>query len=319
MINFILLVHKNPDQVKRLIDRLLSDESYFYIHVDKGVDIAPFKKEVEGLSNVYFLENGQRMYGTWVDIGIVEGTINALEQILKDKRKGYCVLLSGQDYPIKSIGHIISFFKNSYGINYLTCATMPSQQWPPDGGMNRLTEYKVNRTHERGAFDMLPSFFQRKFYSRAIYEKITHLFRHRKYAFLFKLFRIRKHPRYLQPYGGSQWWAIPIETVKSILDYLHLHPDFLVYHKDTLVPDEILFQSIIMGLYKPPYTKIASSVTYVDWDKPNVTLPVTFTADDFNVLSSLPVNFLFARKFDMANNSEILDLIDSKILTRINK
>src|ERR1700728_2180849 len=106
MINFILLVHKDPDQVRRLVDRLSSDESYFYIHVDKDVDISLFKKELEGLENVYFLENEQREYGTWVDIGIVEATINALKQILKDKREGYCVLLSGQDYPIKSIGHI---------------------------------------------------------------------------------------------------------------------------------------------------------------------------------------------------------------------
>lgn len=53
-INYIILAHKNPQQVLRLIDRLNTFQCNFYIHIDKGVDIAPFIIAFSNLKNVFF-------------------------------------------------------------------------------------------------------------------------------------------------------------------------------------------------------------------------------------------------------------------------
>ena len=42
MINYIILVHKNPFQLIRLINKLSGNHVSFYVHVDKLVDSRPF-------------------------------------------------------------------------------------------------------------------------------------------------------------------------------------------------------------------------------------------------------------------------------------
>jgi len=42
--NYIILVHENPQQLLRLIKALDDNKSFFYIHVDKKVDIQDFKE-----------------------------------------------------------------------------------------------------------------------------------------------------------------------------------------------------------------------------------------------------------------------------------
>ena len=53
-------------------------------------------------------------------------------------------------------------------------------------------------------------------------------------------------------------------------------------------------------------------LTYVNWERVEEELPVTFTSTDFNELAQ-QTNFLFARKFDMDVDAQILDLLDSHV------
>ena len=116
-INYIILAHKNPLQVKRLVEKLNTPDSFFYIHIDGSFKIEPFKMLLSTLKNVFFLEKRENC--AWGDIAIVKATITGLEQIIRDQRTGYCILLSGQDYPLKSNDRIQSFFTSNYGINFI--------------------------------------------------------------------------------------------------------------------------------------------------------------------------------------------------------
>ena len=317
-INYIVLAHKNPKQIKRLVQVLESPDSRFYIHIDLNTDIAPFRQELQWLDNVFFLTEQQRRLGAWGYIGIVEGTINALQQIVADKRNGYCVLLSGQDYPIKSSQYIASFLTRHAGTNYISAFPMPRKEWHTHGGMGRLNVYKIDRSYKRGDYAILHSFFNKEFYRIKTLRDIKGLFWAGKYLFLFKLLKKRKFPAYLKPFGGDQWWALPVSTVKAVLKFLNKYPDYLVYHQDSLLPDEIFFQSIIMALAQENGNamKMAPSLTYVNWVRENVELPVTFKAEDFLELADQPADKLFARKFDAETDEKILDLLDEHLLQR---
>lgn len=60
---------------------------------------------------------------------------------------------------------------------------------------------------------------------------------------------------------------------------------------------------------------IKPSITYVNWTRKNTSLPVTFTADDIDELKEQGAkNKLFARKFNIEEDREILNLIDELLL-----
>jgi hypothetical protein len=310
-INYIILAHKHPDQLRRLVNKLSHIDCNFYIHIDKNVDIKPFIDALIDVKNMRFLSEEKRDYGTWGDICIVKATINALDQIIADGRNGFCILLSGQCYPIKSNDFIRSFLINSQKINFISTNAMPDPALAAyGGGMNRILQYKIDRTSHRNDYVLLPSIFEKAFYKKNIVTSILSLLMSGKYRFLFKILKKRKFPLYLKPYTGGQWWALPTETIKYILAFLKDHKDYYNYHKDSLLPDEMFFQIIIMYLFNQNNQLIKPNLTYTNWERENVDLPLTFTASDFEEIKMQPAEKLFARKFDIETDENILNLID---------
>lgn len=314
-INYIILAHKNPQQVHRLIERLNAPDCYFYIHIDKGADIIPFTDALSGNVNISFVPDNLREYGTWGDLGIVKATTAILSQIVDENRNGYCILLSGQDYPLKTNNAISNFLKTNYGDHYIATFPIPHPGWGAQGGLDRLTQYKINLSNARMDFIQLPTLFEKGFYSKPTIHKLLKLLKKKHYTAIFKIFKQRKKPHNLKPYGGGQWWALPIETVREILYFINSNPKYTHYHKDTLLPDEIFFHSILMHLKETKDALILKpSITYVNWERKNTPLPVTFTQEDIEELKSASNNKLFARKFDMETDEQILDRIDSELL-----
>ncbi|HLF51222.1 beta-1,6-N-acetylglucosaminyltransferase [Flavobacterium sp.] len=319
-INYIILAHQNPQQVQRLINRLDTSYSNFYIHIDKGVNIIPFRDVLSNKPNIFFIDEQQREYGTWGDIGIVKATIAILSQIVKDNRTGYCILMSGQDYPLKNNPFISDFFETNYGANFIVTYPLPNRGWGAQGGLDRLNQYKVNLSNSRMDFVQLPSIFDAFFYKKQTIGKLKKLLKRKHFSGLSKILLKRKLLKNIKPYGGSQWWAFPIETIKDILAFINSTPEYLKYHSDTLLPDEIFFHSILMYLKeKNENIIIKPSITHANWERKNTSLPVTYKKEDIEELKIVSNNKLFARKFDMAIDEEILSIIDENLLKKINE
>ncbi len=307
---YIILAHKNPQQVSRLVNRLAEPWTTFYIHIDANKEIEPFKTNIPNRNKVVFLEGKERRAGTWGDIGIVKATLNAIQKIVTNVQSGYCILLSGQDYPIVNNLTILNYLKKHMGTNYSDIFSLPYPGWE-SGGLNRIKKYKINKSIHRGHFIQMPSVFEREFYTFETVGRINFLRKTGNYDAILHLFSKRNFPRYLKPYGGQQWWALTIETLNLILKFLDTYPDYINYHKYTLLPDEIFFNSILMHLDN---IVLMPSLTYVDWSRKNVPLPVTFTLENYPALIEKSENFLFARKFDSELDTPILNKIDKKLL-----
>ncbi len=308
-INYIILAHKCPEQLKRLVLKLSSTGTKFYIHIDKNIDLKPFKDQLVNNNQICFLEEEKREQGAWGNIGLVKAALNAMEKIVQEARTGYCVLLSGQDYPLHDNNSIQTFLTNNYGTEYISIFPIPHKTWD-QGGLPRLEKYKINKSLQRGHFLLLPTIFDKSFYQLDTLRKLNFLRKTRKFEDMAKVFQKRKFPKKLKPYGGGQWWALTIETVQEILGFISSEPNYLKYHKYTLIPDEIFFHSILKHLDKP----ISPSITYVNWSRPNCPLPVTFDESDFEELQNASKEKLFARKFDFHHGQKILKLIDQKLL-----
>jgi hypothetical protein len=89
------------------------------------------------------------------------------------------------------------------------------------------------------------------------------------------------------------------------------NPAFVNFFKYVDIPDEMFFQTIILN---SPFKEsvINDNLVYIDWENPNPSYPRTFVKTDFEILVSS--SKLFARKFDVSRDADILDMIDQKIL-----
>jgi len=119
-ITYLILAHKMPLQISRLINALRGPEVNFVIHIDASVSIDDFYEVLKNDKKVYFLD--KRVKSSWASYDMIQACLNAFQFILNNLTTDRIILLSGQDYPIKSSKHIHSYFsanRNKIFINYV--------------------------------------------------------------------------------------------------------------------------------------------------------------------------------------------------------
>lgn len=143
-IAYLILAHKNATQVNRLINSLKGPGTSFIIHIDDSADIDEFICTTAGNSaRILFVED--RVSCLWGTFSIVQATINSLIFIQSNvKEADRVVLLSGQDYPIKSRQYIDDFFAAKPAAIFMNYFTIPYENWSM-GGVFRFPNFeKVN-------------------------------------------------------------------------------------------------------------------------------------------------------------------------------
>ncbi len=296
-IAYIILAHKYPQHLLRLVERLSNANDTFFIHIDKKVDISIFEATFkEKKWKVNFVT--KREDGRWGDIGIVLATVNALREIIKSEIKfDRIVLLSGMDYPIKSQKEILQFFTDNKDKNYITF-----QPFPVDvlnyGGIDRIEHYSINMMKKR--YTYLPKKYCKElnFKGRFVNSFL---------GLMQAMMPARRFPADVKPYYGSQWWNITGETALKVIDYLDKHPNYIKYHKYSLLPDEMFFQSILLS-FESIHELVNDNLRFLEWDHTG-SHPSMLGLQHLPQLQSSKA--LFARKFEQ--NSEILDNIDTYI------
>ena len=154
---YIVLAHKYPEQIIRLIDRLSTENTSFFIHIDKRVDDKIFQQIVSGISyiqNVFFLKR-HRCY--WGDFSIVDATIEGFKEIFdKNISFDWLILLSGQDYPIKSNSQIEEFLRKNEEKSFVDYFPLPRPENMPtkwtNGGFDRLNYWHFCIFNQRFVF-----------------------------------------------------------------------------------------------------------------------------------------------------------------------
>jgi hypothetical protein len=304
-INYIILAHKEPGQLCRVVEKLRTANTFFYIHIDRSQDITPFEEVLKDKPNVMFLAKKNRIASTWGSPGLVKATLQAMRAIVKDNRSGYVVLLSGQCYPIKSNQSIAEFLEKNNGYNFIEGFELPDYRWP--SSTIRMQYYAFFLSRKKEDFITAPSFWDlpmSKLFTISTLKKYLKIFLHRPLQTAV-LFRKRRFPKKLKPFGGMQWWALPIETVKFIIKYVDDNPAYSRYHAFTLFSDEIFFHTLVHNFCP----KVKSPIMFSSWSEDEASpSPATITTAHFEELKHR--RELFARKFDYDKDLKVLDLID---------
>lgn len=275
MLAYIVSAYKNLEQVARLAERLVTERSVVYVHVDKKTDDAAYRRLERTLESTSRLRLLERHVCHWGGFGHVRATLKGLEALLASGDDfEHVVLLTGQDYPIKPIVQIERFFAGHRGTSFMAHSQLPSPWWSPRGGLDRI-EYRHWRWRDRHV--RLP--WKRRF------------------------------PADVKPHGGGAYWNLSRLCVEHVMRFVESRPDVVDFFRHVDIPDEVFFQTVIMS------SDLAGSVVndnlrYIDWTRgPR---PALLEARDLPALRASPK--LFARKFDVFHDARILDLIDAEIL-----
>ena len=177
---YIISAYKLPGQVVRLVKRLDSATTSFFIHVDKKTDAATYARMVEplrGYANVFFLE---RHVCHWGAFGHVQATLSGIHELLARRIAfDYVILLTGQDYPLRSNAELAGRLQAGGGKSFLSHTPLPHSSWDGQGGLERINHWHGHVFNRHWAFP-LPEALRPP----------------------------RSWPPGLQPYGGGSYWCL---------------------------------------------------------------------------------------------------------------
>lgn len=268
--------HRGPEQVARLCRRLHHPAFDLFVHVDLNTEIAPFQKAVP--QEVHFIR--QRTRVRWGDFSQVEASLNSLQEILEfNPAYDFILFISGQDYPLLPPSQIAETLARHPGAQYMYHSRI-------EDGSPASDRYRYPHLH----------------FKNGILTRTTN-----------RLLRLVSSGRRKFPlpvaYKGSSWWTLSGPCAKYVVEYAHSHPELIRFFRRAHCSDEFFFQSIILNSPFAP-SVIPQNFRYVDWsdNRPN---PRTLTEKDYDRL--IHSGCWFARKFDMEQDSRILDLIDGHL------
>ena len=303
-IAYIISAYKYPDQLIRLIGRLQDEQASFFVHIDQKTDANMYEyvcSRLRKFRNVYILK---RYKCYWGDFGHVLATIEGMKEILRQNITcDYVVLLTGQDYPIASNRTIRKFFQDNKGKLFIRYFPIPeNNSWTNErGGLDRI-EYR----HVR-----LGNHCFRLTEKNIIHfgNQITALPLSRFYSFVGQK---RNLPKGYKPYGGMSYWCLTTESVEYIYNFIQVNKEFLKFFKYVYIPDEIIFQTILLNSHFKE-SIVNNSLRYMKW-VPQKAHPEILGKNDFAEMVNS--GRLFARKFDLTRDAEILDTIDQEIFNK---
>ena len=273
----LILAHNHPLQLERLINKISSENSDIYIHLDKKTNFREFKY-LSKINNVFFIN--KRISINWGGYSMLEATFKSFEEILAtNKLYSHINLLSGQDYPIRNINffenYLFENLENSY-INYRSI----NNEWKIAG--NRFTKYFLSDYKFPGSW--------------------------RIELLINKILPKRKIPNNLEPYGFSQWIVITPKCVIYVLNFIKENKRIRDFFKLSFAPDETLIHTILLNS-DLKNNIINDNLRYIEFDEKKLHPEILTIKDADKIMSS---GKFFARKF-LNTNQDILDFIDSKI------
>ncbi|MEH7250429.1 beta-1,6-N-acetylglucosaminyltransferase, partial [Neobacillus niacini] len=195
---YILQIHKNPDQVNKFINQLIfENHADIFIHIDKR-NYEKIKGKIVKSPNVKIIQKS--FICEWGDISQVDTTIRLLKEVLASKNNyDFVCLRSGQDLLVKD--DFKGFLLNNKEKIFMDFRKMNEEnlgfmmiKWP------KITRRRYNATH--------PIRIYRKILL-SLYSKGINFSPN-----------INSWPNEYSFYKGSQWFSIPFEVAKYIIDFL---------------------------------------------------------------------------------------------------
>lgn len=274
MIAYFILVHRYPEQFKRLMKAIYEPGNSYVVHIDKSSgealadDIADFLTPYQGVK-ILPAQNA-----LWGGYSLVEAELRGMEMLLEmGDRWTHYINLSGQDFPLKSQRYIRAFLKAHPGRQYIRALDQSSRR--PET-MNRLDNFFIEAMGE-----IVPTEIPRAFLADA------------------------------KPFIGTQWKAVTRAFCQYVC-HDPAADRYKEFYRNSFIADEGFFQTVLMN-HGGMGQVMNDDLRMIDWvpDGEIKLRPRNFGVADIAEL--VHSSDLFARKFDSVEDPVILSLLEDHL------
>ncbi|NTU53788.1 MAG: beta-1,6-N-acetylglucosaminyltransferase [Chlorobiaceae bacterium] len=282
----LVTAFKEPEWLERVIIRL-SGEFSFFIHVD-----AKSSREVrEGFHALACKYENVAVFSNykvnWGGNNHLKAILLLVEKAL-ESGTGYCHLITGQDYPIKSSDFLIG--EGLKGVNYLHSLPLPRDDWK-DGGYDRLVYYNF--------FDL---FDGRTRWGRRMIHYLVGIQRILSYK--------RGIPANLKLFCGNTYWSLDRECLEYAMGYAAAHPAFMKQFNHSFCSEEFFFQTVLMN--SPFKEKIVNDDRrFIVWEFRDGSNPANLDQRDVEQVLASPAYFM--RKISYPESASLVDAVDHMV------
>lgn len=301
---YLIIAHKNLNQIKVLLSLLDHEKNDIYLHIDKKAnkDIINFDFTICCRKSKVFKYNDINV--KWGHVSQIKCELFLLKKARLYNKYNYYHLISGMDLPLKDQDFIHDFFNKNKGKQFINFSGKTET-----AGLSiddRAKYYWATRWYNLLPIKKSMAIVSRIDYIQVIGQRILRINRLKKSS-------------YNTLYHGSQWFSITDELAKSLIEDESL---IIKQFSASYCSDEIFIQSYIMKnkkwfkeLYIPKLNNGFDSIKRnIDWLRGG---PYVWRKKDYQEL--IESDFLFARKFDETVDKNIIQMIASNIKTQEKK
>lgn len=302
----LMLVHKNKSQVLRLLSAMRHENIDFFLHIDKKCDWDLSDLE---LPNVYLTS---RRYDVGLfEFSMVDAEIELIRTAQQHGKYGYFILMSGQCYPVTKAANIYDFLCERYPEPFIEIVAPTKENYVT---RNFAKVYALKWLKIR-SYGFLKRHFSYKTYRILRYFPggLALLASCIKGLFV-KAPAQRLKNRGLSCYCGSQWWILPDHIIDNVSRFFD-DGEYRKIVNDCFSCDETFFQTAIMAEKEKNGIRTDEAGNYMNrkwffifYDGH----PILLTQEKYREITES--NMLFARKFDMEQDSKIMDMLDQLFL-----
>ena len=247
------------------------DDFDFFIHIDKKTKMGdlPFLDR----SNVKVYSKYRIQWGSEKHLRAI---VFLMEEASKFGCYSYYHLITGSDYPIRSLADFKFHFGAENKNNYIEWYELPRASWVMEGGLERVKYYWIGNTR----FD--------------IREKVG--------KYVYKLLKIQRKlgvkrkfvKMFPELYGGGGYCSLTNEAVNYLVKTINDNK-LLGYMHFTHCAEEVFLHTLLLNA-EQSFPVVNDSIRYSKWVG-NARSPKVLDESDFEeVMSS---GGFFARKFDL--------------------
>ncbi|MFV0197387.1 beta-1,6-N-acetylglucosaminyltransferase [Empedobacter falsenii] len=275
----LIQAHKDLECINDLINQLDYENFEIYLHIDAKStininEVHPKARIVKNRINI-----------NWGEFSQVEATLSSLKQINEEQTDySHIILISGQDFPLKSNREIDEFLNLNLNENYIQYFLIPKE------GKFANYQWRYTRRH----------YPKNEKFLRKINNVLIRMG-------IFNIDGRKLLPNY-KYYSGSQWWILTKDAIEYVLK--ESTPKMLNYFKYVFCSDEMYFQILLLNSDKK-FSITNDTLKFMKWEEFNH--PKDLDINELDEIFNSPKN-LFCRKISKGKS----DLLRVKIKNRIN-
>lgn len=312
-IAFLVLNHREPPQLLRLLTTLRGQlpDAPIVVHHDK------FRSRLNAsaldhIGDTHFLTSDKPTM--WGDFSLVDTCWRSIAWTIENIQFDWVILLSAQDYPIKPLATLGDYLTKSGADAILRTDAISDLRKAAD---RRDKRRRYLYQYRPGSLDHQASGQIRRVLRHGTSSLVDVLNNMQPYFQIFK-FPDKRPNRLgwrarLTPFTdtepcrfGSFWCSLSFGAAEFLVASVRDRRDFVDYYRRTVMPGESATATLIGNA---PRLRVApNDMHYTRWTHPGSGHPDVFGVEDMSDLLLAPE--YFARKFDIAKDARILDMLD---------